>query len=202
MSFLHGLGLGLSTAIILGPVFFTLLRNSIAYGRRFGIATATGIIVSDVVVLVLCYTLSKTILESWMQNDTVKFIAVGLLLLFGISFIWKKIELDLPEIQPSASWGKAFLQGFLINGVNPWAGQLFGLRPILLPHGHPFRDFSDRLLKSRLLPSFKTLDEYPSATTTLQVAWCRLDPICPAHGLHNLLELVLNHVTIPLYTRT
>ena len=43
MSLLHGLLLGLGTAVLLGPVFMTLLRNSLQYGVKNGILTAIGI---------------------------------------------------------------------------------------------------------------------------------------------------------------
>lgn len=54
MHILAGLGLGLATALLLGPVFFTLLRAALAHGFLGGAWVAAGIIVSDVVALLLC----------------------------------------------------------------------------------------------------------------------------------------------------
>ncbi len=121
MSFLHGLGLGLSTAIIIGPVFFTLLKNALQYGRNAGIAVAIGIILSDILVFFICYYIALSYLESILNHQYSYWIAAALLLLFGFSFIFKKIK-AVEELPKSTTKNilSSLVQGFLVNFVNPF----------------------------------------------------------------------------------
>ena len=53
MPILEGLGYGVVTAFLIGPVFFTLLRAAMDYGFWGGVSVAVGIIASDILVAVI-----------------------------------------------------------------------------------------------------------------------------------------------------
>lgn len=117
MPFLQGLLLGLSTAFILGPVFFTIVRNSIAFGRTAGFATALGILASDVAVLFLCLGFGSNY-GHWLQSDVPSYLAASLLLYFGLRFVLVPVP-TISDDSGNNEVRRSFVQGFLINGVNP-----------------------------------------------------------------------------------
>lgn len=121
MPVLQGLLLGFGTAFLLGPVFFTLLKNAIQFGRNAGIATALGIIVSDVIVISICFLATDPLLESIKTEPIVKLIGASILLFMGIRFVfWPSVEESETKQVKQKGNGGYFLQGFLVNGVNPF----------------------------------------------------------------------------------
>ena len=56
---IQGLFIGLGTSFIIGPVFFTLIKNSLQGSKLNGILTAFGILVSDIFVAFICLVFSK-----------------------------------------------------------------------------------------------------------------------------------------------
>jgi len=118
---LDGLRYGLITAFLLGPVFFTLLKNATQFGRNAGISTAIGIIVSDIVVISICFLATASLLESIKTEPLVKYLGAAILLFMGLKFVIKPSIIDQSSIKTSknSNWGY-FIQGFLVNGVNPF----------------------------------------------------------------------------------
>ena len=123
----------------MGPVFFTLLKNSIDHGRKSGYAAATGILVSDIFVVLICYLISRKHLEQLIAHPLAYVFAAGILLLFAAMFILKKNQdpLESKRIESSKTIRKAFIQGFTINFANPtvffiWIG-FIGLGQTLYP---------------------------------------------------------------------
>ena len=130
MSFLVGLGIGFTTAFITGPVFFTLLKNAIQGGRNAGIASASGIIFSDILVFFICYFAAGSLIEQSV-NSPIAYVLAGIIMLaFGLRFMIKPVSIeDFKETENGASKGlyNAFGQGFVVNFVNPvvfviWTG--------------------------------------------------------------------------------
>ena len=113
--------LGLGTAFFLGPVFFTLIKNAIQNGRNAGIWTALGIIVSDVIVLAICYYSTDSLLESIKTEPLVKLAGSLILLGLGLKFIFKPVLFDTESVTTKKhDYLGYFTQGFLVNGVNPF----------------------------------------------------------------------------------
>ena len=139
MPFWEGLGSGLATAFLIGPVFFTLLKASLDHGARGGAFVATGIIVSDILVLVICRTGANSLLKLHIGEGFLAVMAGIILLGLGVWYIIK------PHPGPEAErrLGRAgtlglFSTGFLVNFVNPfvfmvWTG--FTLHAATV-HGH------------------------------------------------------------------
>jgi threonine/homoserine/homoserine lactone efflux protein len=117
----NGILVGMGTAFILGPVFFTLLRNSLQKGITSGLMTAVGIIVSDVLVAAICFAFAGNFLKEYVELPTVKFMAAAILMTFGVSFIRKPIN-DVESVSSGIipkDKLKSFAQGFLVNFINP-----------------------------------------------------------------------------------
>ncbi len=86
MAFLKGILTGLTTLVFVGPVFFTLLKNALQRGTMSGVLTALGILISDIVVLLICYFLAADLINEYINAPIVKFIAASILLAFGVVF--------------------------------------------------------------------------------------------------------------------
>lgn len=121
MSFLEGLSYGVATMLLIGPVFFTLLRASLEHGTRGGLAVACGIIVSDVLVAVLCTTglvlaMQRSIPQQWIA------LAAGLLLLaLGLRYlVIRDLAMDNQAHRSGRTTLALFASGFLVNFVNPF----------------------------------------------------------------------------------
>ncbi|MDB4161480.1 LysE family transporter [Bacteroidia bacterium] len=121
MAILEGLILGLLTAFLLGPVFFTLLKNAIQFGRNAGMATALGIIASDVIVISICFFATDSLLESIKTEPIVKLIGASILLFMGIRFMfWPSSNIAKSTKTNQSGYLGYVIQGFLVNGVNPF----------------------------------------------------------------------------------
>jgi threonine/homoserine/homoserine lactone efflux protein len=55
MLFFEGYIVGLGMIVFIGPVFFLLLSISLHQGTKAGVATAFGIVISDLICVCLCY---------------------------------------------------------------------------------------------------------------------------------------------------
>ncbi|MEN9345640.1 MAG: hypothetical protein RLZZ60_1109 [Bacteroidota bacterium] len=119
---LEGLLTGLVLSLMLGTVFFSLIRNSIAFGHRSGAFIALGVILCDVIFISLAIASSSFAkLLSTYQNE-VSIIGGGILTLMGIVMFL--------NAQPKDTEGKLFKKqhhmtlylignGFILNAVNP-----------------------------------------------------------------------------------
>ncbi|MDC1370755.1 LysE family translocator [Flavobacteriales bacterium] len=121
MSILTGLFLGLTTLLFIGPVFFYLLKTSIEYGVKPGVSVAFGIIIGDII----CVLLAIFGFGSFFEQPEVQkaFAGIGglLLLFYGLKYIIKPtVSFSKNDKIKAESLVKYFLNGFLINFVNPF----------------------------------------------------------------------------------
>jgi len=170
MPFLEGLGFGLATVILIGPVFFTLLKAALEQGARGGLLVALGIIASDLLIVLICLSGPARVLQHWITGPWMA-IAAGVLLA-GLGFRY----LIAPQVMPDTDGmhrGKrpftVFASGFLVNFINPFVfavwlglvmhatgkfaagkGVLFFLLGVLL--GIFLTDLTKALLAPRLKP--------------------------------------------------
>jgi threonine/homoserine/homoserine lactone efflux protein len=121
--FIEGILLGLTLAVLFGPALFTLLQTSIHRGFRAGILIATGIILSDLAIVMLCY-FGVTQLLMNQRNYLVLGLLSGFILIgFGlVTFNRKASGLNSSnggnEKMPRAT--TFILKGFLLNFANPF----------------------------------------------------------------------------------
>lgn len=117
---------GLLAGISPGPDFFIVTKNSIAYGKKIGIATALGVATA----LVIHATYSIIGLTVIMKNYHLLFITIqllgaaylaylGIITLFS-TFRKKKSQINLDQTKKVAkSFSSGFMNGFLCNILNP-----------------------------------------------------------------------------------
>lgn len=122
-AFAEGLSIGLLLSAMIGPVFFTLIQNSLENGFRYAAVLALGILVSDLIYVILTY-LSVSIFASNPHFEVILGFVGGLVLVgFGINTLLKK-QVSRPNSGgiplPKAKKRTGFMKGFSINGINPF----------------------------------------------------------------------------------
>ena len=118
---LKGILSGIVLALMLGPVFFTILQTSIERGFKSGVLVAIGVSVSDA----LYITFSYLGLSQFIENEKFKtYLTYGggiMLLGFGLYYLFikskKLLNLD-PNIKARSPW-RYMAKGFVINGLTP-----------------------------------------------------------------------------------
>ena len=120
----QGLFLGITLAILLGPIFVALTQIALEKGARAGLVASTGVWVSDVIIITLCYIFIQRI--NYLVVDATFTYWMGLfggfiLITFGIGAILKKVELVFEKNSHTANDYVGFwTKGFLVNTVNPF----------------------------------------------------------------------------------
>ena len=122
---IKGLALGLLLAISMGPVIFSIIKQSISNGHKGGLAFVFGVSASDLT-LVLVSNIFTELFNRLLKFE--KVIGLGgsaLLIGIGVYFVFfKKIKLnglgDGIEMKRSAGdYVKIFFAGYFMNTLNP-----------------------------------------------------------------------------------
>ncbi len=122
---LKGFGLGLILALSVGPVIFTILKQSINNGYRGGFSFVAGVWVSDIFLVVLSNTFSQLVTDALEFRSTIGYVGSIFLIGMGIYFVFfKKVKMSGEDgsMTPTFSrsdFMKVFLSGFFINTLNP-----------------------------------------------------------------------------------
>jgi threonine/homoserine/homoserine lactone efflux protein len=121
---IKGFIMGLLLVISVGPVIFTIIKQSINNGKEGGFSFVAGVWISDIIWVLLSNTFSVFVTG---MLDFKKPIGIGggaLLITMGIFYLFfKKVkvhpeDISLPPLQGS-DHAKLALQGFLLNTFNP-----------------------------------------------------------------------------------
>lgn len=121
---IKGLGLGLLLVISVGPVIFTIIKQSINNGKEGGFSFVAGVWASDFVWVVLSNLFSEFVTTLLDFKQPIGVAGSALLISMGIFYLFfKKVHLhpqdiSLPPLQRS-DHAKIALQGFLVNTLNP-----------------------------------------------------------------------------------
>jgi len=121
---LDGLLLGLTLAILLGPIFVALTQTGIQRGIRAGLSVGTGIWVSDLLVIITAYFFIKDI-DILTQNKSfhhwMGWIGGLILIVFGIiSLVKKPIQEEKIPAFNAKSYTGYWTKGFAVNFFNPF----------------------------------------------------------------------------------
>lgn len=127
---IKGLILGVLLAISVGPIIFTILKQSITYGHKAGYCFVAGVSASDITMVVTC-NFFTTLFAAALRHERAIAIAGSIFLLcMGIyTAFFKKIKLadennsiTSPE-EPMKTHELAgfFFSGYLMNILNPGA---------------------------------------------------------------------------------
>lgn len=122
---LKGITLGLLLNISVGPVIFSIIKQSLNNGHRGGMAFVLGVSFSDIL-LVLVSNVFTGLFSSISSHSTVIGIAGSIfLIVLGIYFVFfKKVKVNEKGQQSTLSfrksdYAKIFLSGFFMNLLNP-----------------------------------------------------------------------------------
>lgn len=121
---LKGLTFGLLLSISVGPVLFSIIKQSLNNGHRGGIAFVTGVSASDIT-LVLVSNIFTEVFKSLSSYKTEIGIAgCTFLVSLGVFFLFfKKVKVNESGQQVFAfrkrDYAPIFLSGFLMNTLNP-----------------------------------------------------------------------------------
>ncbi|MDQ6756623.1 MAG: LysE family transporter [Bacteroidota bacterium] len=121
---LKGFVMGLLLVISVGPVIFTIIKQSINNGKEGGFSFVAGVWASDVVLVLLSNIFSEFVTALLDFKKPIGIIGSILLISMGIFYLFfKKVaahpqDLNLPPLQGS-DHAKLALQGFLVNTLNP-----------------------------------------------------------------------------------
>lgn len=120
-----GILVGLFMAISVGPTLFAVIKYSLNYSYKAGLAFILGVSVSDILFVTLA-NLAATWLELLKPYEKyIAFGGAGLLMIMGLSGFFKKHKHKRPSSEPVAVSGGQYLKiwigGFLVNTLNPGA---------------------------------------------------------------------------------
>lgn len=121
---LKGLAMGLLLVISVGPVIFTIIKQSINNGREGGFSFVAGVWVSDFLWVLLANAFSEVItrlLDFKMQigvTGSMLLMGMGVFYLFFKKVNMHPLDISLPALKKS-DHAKLALQGFFVNTLNP-----------------------------------------------------------------------------------
>jgi threonine/homoserine/homoserine lactone efflux protein len=124
-SVIKGFGLGLILAVSVGPVIFTILKQSINNGQKGGFSFVTGVWISDLVLIIISNMFSALIMDALQFKATIGYAGSAFVMTLGIYYLFfKKVyfgeDSNILLVQfGKRAFTKAFMSGFLINTLNP-----------------------------------------------------------------------------------
>jgi threonine/homoserine/homoserine lactone efflux protein len=121
---IKGFLMGLLLVISVGPVIFTIIKQSINNGKEGGFSFVAGVWVSDFIWVILSNTFSEFVTGMLDFKQPIGIAGSAILISMGIFYLFfKKVnvhpeDISLPPLQAS-DHAKLALQGFIINTFNP-----------------------------------------------------------------------------------
>lgn len=124
----HGILLGLTMSLLIGPVIFLFLHTAIERGFRAGAMAGFGVWMSDLV-YVLCFYFGVSYILKLVEWEGFKawagFLGGAILISIGIGTALRKPVLpkegETRVVTSGSSYLKLWLKGFFINTFNPFA---------------------------------------------------------------------------------
>ncbi len=124
-SVLKGLALGFVLALSVGPIIFTIIKQSLNNGHKGGFSFVAGVWVSDILLVVLSNTVTTLVSEALEHTRVIAFGGSVFLIFMGVYFVFfKKVSLGKDPAGNDARFRKrdmarVFASGFIINTLNP-----------------------------------------------------------------------------------
>lgn len=122
---ISGFTLGFILALSVGPVIFTIIKQSLVNGHTGGFCFVAGVWVSDIVLVVVSNAFSALVSDLLKYKSLIGFFGAGFLLIMGIYHLFfKKVTLRTDAEGQMVRFRKRemlkiFSSGFLINTLNP-----------------------------------------------------------------------------------
>jgi threonine/homoserine/homoserine lactone efflux protein len=121
---LHTLGLFLVTALVIlvvpGPAVLYITARSIDQGRLAGFVSVLGVATGSVVhIIAAAFGLSALLLSSAVAFSAVKYLGAAYLIYLGVRKLITQEELQPVETRPAHKLSRIYLQGMVVNVLNP-----------------------------------------------------------------------------------
>jgi threonine/homoserine/homoserine lactone efflux protein len=124
-SVIKGFGLGMILAISVGPVIFTILKQSLNNGQKGGFSFVAGVWFSDILLVIISNMFSTLVVSALAFKSTIAYVGAAFVISMGIYYLFfKKVYIGEDKNVILTQFGKkaftkAFMSGFLINTLNP-----------------------------------------------------------------------------------
>ena len=121
---IKGLTFGLLLSISVGPVLFTIIKQSLNSGRNGGLAFVFGVSASDISMVLLVNFFTGLFDQIKAHKNVVGIVGCAFLVSMGIFFLFfKKVKVDDQGKQVFSfrrrDYAKIFLSGYFMNTLNP-----------------------------------------------------------------------------------
>jgi threonine/homoserine/homoserine lactone efflux protein len=122
---LKGLALGFVLALSVGPIIFTIIKQSLNNGHKGGFSFVAGVWVSDILLVVLSNMFTALVATLLEHTKTIAYCGSSFLIAMGLYFVFfKKVHLSSDASGKEMRFrkrdaAKVFASGFLINTLNP-----------------------------------------------------------------------------------
>ena len=121
---LKGLGFGLLLSISVGPVLFSIIKQSLNNGHKGGLTFVFGVSASDITMVLLVNLFTTLFDQLKAHKNAVGIAGCVFLVSVGIYFLFfKKVKVDEQGKQVfrfrKRDYAKIFLSGYFMNTLNP-----------------------------------------------------------------------------------
>lgn len=122
---LSGLTLGCILALSVGPVIFTIIKQSLTNGHTGGFSFVAGVWVSDIVLVVISNAFSALVADLLEYKNVIGYLGSLFLIIMGVYYLFFKkvimrIDTDGNVVRfRKRDMLKIFSSGFFINTLNP-----------------------------------------------------------------------------------
>ncbi|MEO6960966.1 MAG: LysE family transporter [Puia sp.] len=121
-----GLALGIVLALSVGPIIFTIIKQSMTSGHKGGFSFVVGVWLSDIILVILSNVFTEWVTRLLEYKKLIGYGGSGFLIMLGVYFFFfKKVHLKstsgtehLEELRMHDVL-KIFASGFIINTLNP-----------------------------------------------------------------------------------
>lgn len=121
---LKGIALGLMLSISVGPVIFSIIKQSLNHGHKGGFAFIAGVSASDITIVVISNLFTQMFDNLLEYKLPIGIGGSSLLIAFGVYItFFKKIKVNAAGLQviemETHHYVKIFLSGYFMNLLNP-----------------------------------------------------------------------------------
>jgi threonine/homoserine/homoserine lactone efflux protein len=164
---IKGLALGSILALSVGPVIFTIIKQSLNNGREGGFSFVAGVWLSDILLIVISNAFSEWVKALLQYKKAIGYIGSIFLIGMGLFYLFlKKVQLAQQANGEEQRFrkrdmAKIFTSGFLINSLNPSVLLFWLINATTFALTHSFRDrvliFTVCMLFNMLADTLKVL---------------------------------------------
>lgn len=121
---IKGLGLGLLLSISVGPVLFSIMKQSLNNGHKGGLTFAIGVSASDITLVLISNVFTELFNSMKAYKNQIGIAGCIFLISTGIFFLFfKKVKINEEGKQifkfRKRDYAKIFLSGYFMNTLNP-----------------------------------------------------------------------------------